>query len=143
MGLTVKKVAKLTKPGRHGDGHGLYLQITPAGVKSWLLRYERNGRERWMGLGPTHTFSLDEARERARKARQQLADGVDPLAAKREAEQSRLAEAARRVTFRQCAEMYLTLHRPSWKTTKTRRAVGKQFGDLRLSATRRTRGWRY
>ncbi|MCP3462649.1 Arm DNA-binding domain-containing protein [Bradyrhizobium sp. CCGUVB23] len=41
--------------------------------------YERNGRERWMGLGPLHTVSLQEARERARKARGQLLDGIDPL----------------------------------------------------------------
>ena len=79
MGLSAKGVANLKKPGRYGDGHGLCLQITPSGVKSWLLRYERNGRERWMGLGPLHTVSLGEARERARKARGQLLDGIDPL----------------------------------------------------------------
>ena len=61
MALTVKQVSKLSKPGRYGDGRGLYLQITPAGVRSWLLRYERDGRERAMGLGPIHDFSLDEA----------------------------------------------------------------------------------
>ena len=78
MALTAKRVAKFTEAGRYGDGHGLYLQVTPTGVRSWLLRYERGGRERWMGLGPLHTFGLDEARARARQARQQLADGVDP-----------------------------------------------------------------
>ena len=40
------------------------------GTKSWLLRYQRAGRERWMGLGPTHVFSLEESCERARQARQ-------------------------------------------------------------------------
>jgi hypothetical protein len=49
------------------------------------LRYERAGRERWMGLGPLHTFTLEEARARARQARQQIADGIDPLDARRAA----------------------------------------------------------
>src|SRR5437588_32031 len=53
MGLSAKGVANLKKPGRYGDGHGLCLQITPSGVKSWLLRYERNGRERWMAIVDT------------------------------------------------------------------------------------------
>ena len=52
MGLTARKVTTLKGAGRCGDGHGLYLQVTDAGVRSWLLRYERHGRERWMGLGP-------------------------------------------------------------------------------------------
>ncbi|MGB8604862.1 Arm DNA-binding domain-containing protein, partial [Bradyrhizobium sp.] len=49
MALTARQVAKLTEPGRYGDGRGLYLQVTPTGAHSWLLRYERGGRERAMG----------------------------------------------------------------------------------------------
>ena len=82
MPLTARQVAKLTEPGRYGDGAGLYLQVTPTGVRSWLLRYERGGCERAMGLGPVEDFTLEEARERARKARQLLKDGVDPIDAR-------------------------------------------------------------
>ena len=67
MALTTKQVAKIAEPGRYGDGKGLYLQVTPTGARSWLLRYERGGRERAMGLGPVDDFTLDEARERARR----------------------------------------------------------------------------
>lgn len=88
MGLTVKRVARLTKPGRYLDNLGLYLQVISATNRSWLLRYELRGKKRWMGLGsagPAHapehtkTFTLEEARKRARAARQLLADGIDPL----------------------------------------------------------------
>jgi hypothetical protein len=81
MALTEKRIAKLMEPGRYGDGNrsGLYLQVKGPKNRSWLLRYERGGRERWMGLGSVNVFNLQEARERARKARQQLADGIDPL----------------------------------------------------------------
>jgi Arm DNA-binding domain len=47
MPLTTKQVAKLTEPGRYGDGRGLYLQVTPTGARSWLLRYERGVNGRW------------------------------------------------------------------------------------------------
>ena len=56
--LTAKKVERLKKPGRYRDGHirGLYLQIGPTGGKSWGLRFERDGRERWLGLGQRTLF---------------------------------------------------------------------------------------
>jgi integrase len=122
MALTVKQVSKLTEPGRYGDGRGLYLQVTPAGVRSWLLRYERGGRERAMGLGPLADFTLDEARGRARAARQLLKDGVDPIDA-REAERAKqkakaaTAEATN-VTFKDCAEQYFKFHSPKWNNAK-------------------------
>jgi integrase len=120
MKLTLKKVAKATKPGRYGDGHGLYLQVLSPTNRSWLLRFERDGRERWMGLGALHTFNLEEARERARKARQQLADGIDPLAA-RAAEKARLAaEAAKLMTFADAADKYYLAHEASWSNAKHR-----------------------
>src|SRR6188768_521333 len=65
--LTALKVAKLTKPGRYGDGHGLWLQITKSGGKSWIMRYMLDGRPVYMGLGPLHAVSLAEARIRARQ----------------------------------------------------------------------------
>ena len=122
MALTTKRLAKLTEPGRYGDGRGLYLQVTPAGVRSWLLRYERGGRERAMGLGSVADFTLDEARERARKARQLLADGIDPLDARKvertkQATEASLAAAAN-VTFGECAEQYFKFHSRKWNNAK-------------------------
>jgi integrase len=124
MALTVKQVAKLTEPGRYADGHGLYLQVISPSNRSWLLRFERRGRERWMGLGPLHTFALDEARERARKARQLLADGVDPLDARNAERAKQATEAARAVaqgkTFEECAALFYKFHSPKWKNKKYR-----------------------
>src|ERR1700754_1490885 len=124
MALTIKQVAKLIEPGRYGDGKGLYLQVTPTGARSWLLRYERGGRERWMGLGPIDDFTLDEARERARKARQLLKDGFDPIDA-RQAERAQQATAAalaaaKNITFKAAAEQCFKFHSPKWKNAKHR-----------------------
>jgi hypothetical protein len=82
---TTKRVARfLKKPGRYPDGDNLYLRVSRPGRGSWLLRYERAGKERMLGLGPLHTVTLAEARIRAKAARQLLLDGVDPIDQKRE-----------------------------------------------------------
>jgi integrase len=134
MRLSAKQVDHLHKPGRHPDGDGLYLQITPTGVKSWVLRFERNGHERMLGLGTLRDFSLKEARERTRRARQLLADGVDPIEAKR----------AQRVvptlTFRQAVEAYAKLHEQKWTARRPqflsslRQHAFPILGDLPLPA---------
>ena len=67
-----------------------------------------------MGLGPTFTLGLSEAREKARALRQQLLEGIDPLEARETARRTKLAEAARTMTFRHCAELYLKLHSGGW-----------------------------
>jgi Arm DNA-binding domain len=120
MALTAIQVAKATKAGRYGDGQGLYLQVTHAGVKSWLLRYERHGRERWMGLGPLHTVDLKEARQKARKARQQLLDGIDPLEAKEAVRGAEALAAARTLTFEEAARQYFNAHEKKWRNAKHR-----------------------
>jgi integrase len=120
MALTVRRVERLTKPGRYGDGQGLSLQVSPSGVKSWLFRYERNGRERWMGLGPLHTVDLTEARERARKARQQLLDGIDPRDAREADRAAKAVAAARALPFEEAARQYFDSHERKWKNAKHR-----------------------
>src|SRR4051794_40959209 len=118
--LSVKKIAKLKEPGRYGDGHGLYLQVVSETNRSWLFRYERDGKERMLGLGPLHTFSLEEARQSALNIRQQLKAGIDPMA-EREAEKARRAmEAARRKTFEECATAYFNAHERKWTNAKAR-----------------------
>jgi integrase len=116
--LTSKKVERTKTPGRLHDGHGLYLQIKGAENKSWLLRYERDGRERWLGLGPLHTFSLKEARERARAARQLLHDGIDPIEDRKAKRAERALAAAKSMSFRDCAETYIAANESAWKNAK-------------------------
>ena len=78
--LTARKVETAKAPGMYCDGGSLYMRIAPGGSKQYVFRYIRNGKLHDMGIGPTHTLSLAEARERATEARKLLLDGVDPLA---------------------------------------------------------------
>ncbi len=71
-----------------------------------------------MGLGSQRIFSLKEARERARKARQLLADGTDPLNARAEERALRALESARKISFAMAADAYFKAHAPSWKNAK-------------------------
>lgn len=82
--LTAVEVRNLSKPGRYGDGQGLYLDIAEDGVKRWLLRFQMRGRRRDMGLGAvTPQNGLGQARKAAQAAREQIAKGIDPIEARR------------------------------------------------------------
>jgi hypothetical protein len=106
--LSAKKVAKILargEPGNFHDGNGLRLEIRSANSASWVSRFQVNGVERWMGLGPVRAFSLAEARERNRTlVRQKLADGVDPLDERRTTKAAERAAAIKMVTFVEAAE---------------------------------------
>ena len=120
--LTAKKVERTTRSGRYPCGlvKGLLLQIAKGGAKSWVLRYELNGKEHWMGLGSASVFTLKQARERALEARRLLADGIDPLATKQANKQSAKLAAARRLTFAEAAQQYFDQHESKWRNANHR-----------------------
>src|SRR5262252_7163668 len=93
--LSAVKVASLKTPGFYGDGGGLYLQVTSPVARSWIFRFQRNGRQRMMGLGSLDIVTLAEAREKAIDSRRLLHDGIDPIEARRTARVQTRLEAAR------------------------------------------------
>ena len=68
---------------KHTDGNGMYLLVKAAG-KYWRMNYRFADKRKTLALGTYPEVSLAKARARREKAREQLADGVDPSAAKRE-----------------------------------------------------------
>jgi integrase len=102
------------------DGGGLYLQITATGTKSWLFRYRSGGGERYLGLGGFPAVSLEKARLKAHDARTKLADGIDPLEAKKAQAAAEQAARANQMTFRVCAELYVASHEKGWRNQKHR-----------------------
>jgi Arm DNA-binding domain/Phage integrase family len=124
------KAAKLqtTKSGMYPDGGGLWLQVTSRAGRSWLFRYRvvdpthpKGYRERYHGLGPAHTISLDEAREKARECRKLRLAGIDPIEHREAEHRQRLLEAAKSMTFDQCAAAYVEAHESAWTNPVHRR----------------------
>jgi integrase len=120
--LTAKRVERASTPGRYPCGlvKGLLLQVTESGAKSWVLRYQLHGDERWLGLGGAADFSLKEARERARAARQLLADGIDPLEKKRADRAAAKLAAVSKLTFREAAQRYFDQNEKRWRSSSHR-----------------------
>src|SRR6476646_10588553 len=91
------------------DGGNLYLQLKPGGGCSWIFRYEHDGKRHDLGLGSAHTVLLSEAREEATGLRRRLLalrkgdTGLDPLGQRRAAQQRAKLDAAKAISFRQCA----------------------------------------
>lgn len=105
--LSARQVATAGE-GYHADGGGLYLQVTASGARSWILRYQRAGKRREMGLGSVAAVSLAQARERTQEARTLLAYGTDPI-------EARKAVQADKMTFGACVDAYIEAHRGGWK----------------------------
>ena len=79
---------KNAKPGRHGDGAGLYLLVSGSGAKSWMIRVQANGKRRDIGLGSIADLTLEEARDKGRALRKVARAGADPIAARDKREEA-------------------------------------------------------
>ena len=111
--LNAVKIRSLTKPGRYGDGRGLYLVVTPAGTKKWVLRVVVNKIRRDFGLGSAMSVPLAEVRERADEYRRMIRQGLDP-----KEEKDKRQAAAKMPTFRTAAMSVHNENKPTWKNAK-------------------------
>lgn len=107
--LTAAKAKSLNKPGRYGDGNGLYLNIAKGGTKSWVQRLMIDGTHRDVGLGGYPAVSLSQAREGASKNKSAVANGINPIVEKRR---------AAILTFREVALRVHAINLPTWRNPK-------------------------
>lgn len=112
--LSARFVASTTEVGRHGDGGGLYLNVSANGGRRWVFLFRQAGKLREMGLGSARDISLAKARERAQAARDMLADGKDPIAEK----QAGPAAQPEKPTFGGAAKAYVDAMAPGWRNPK-------------------------
>jgi integrase len=118
--LSAQRVRTLKKPGLYADGGGLYLHVTASGAKSWIFRWSRDRRSRDMGLGTAgdKDVTLAEARDLAANARRLVRGGDDPIEARKAERLQKRLDAAKGMTFRQCAEAYVTAHWNGWRNAR-------------------------
>ena len=111
--LTDLAIKSHSKPGRYGDGGGLYLIVAPRGSKSWVQRITIDGKRRDIGLGGYPTVSLRSAREKAAANRSEVAAGRDPRKKERHTEIP---------TFREAAKKYYDLNHVGWSNEKFKKS---------------------
>lgn len=131
MGLTALQVKNATPTrGKDGkptaalisDGNGLYLRVAPSGSKSWIFRFQLNGKRRDMGIGNLSDVPLAKAREEVATLGKLARQGIDPIdhrEAQRAAQQQ--AEAAaqtKAVTFAEAGKEYIDGKADGWKNEK-------------------------
>lgn len=118
--LTARFVETVTEPGKHFDGHGLFLRVRANGGKQWVQRITIRGKRSELGLGSPPAVSLAMARKMALENRGKAMLGGDPLAERR--------QAAAVLTFDAAVETYLAVkldefrnekHRKQWRSTLT------------------------
>jgi integrase len=107
--LNARAVATITKRGRHADGGGLYLSISPNGGRRWVFLFRWHGKPTEIGFGSARDVALARARELASQARARLAEGTNPKAARKPSGGA---------TFGECADRLIEAMRPSWRNGK-------------------------
>ncbi len=111
--LTARFVETVTEPGKHFDGHGLFLRVRPNGGKQWVQRITIRGKRSEIGLGSPPAISLAAARKLALEHRGKAMQGGDPLAERRAVRES--------LTFAQAVEAYAAVKLKEFKSEKHRK----------------------
>jgi integrase len=94
------------------DGDGMYLLVQPNGGKYWRLKYRFAGKEKLLALGVYPEITLQTARKRRMEARELLAHGTDPAAARKA--EKRAARVLAENTFEAVAQEWYENQRGKW-----------------------------
>jgi integrase len=122
--INIRRAKPTEKPTKMWDGGGLYIEILPTGGKLWRYKYRFEGKEKLLALGKYPDVSLQEARRRHQEAREKLAQGIDPSAAKK------AAKTAREGLLANSFEIVAREWFENWKLDKSEDHVKKNMSQL-------------
>lgn len=116
MALTATYVSQIKPSGKptgdkRSDGQGLYLLVRPSG-KYWRMDYTIHGKRKTLAIGVYPATSLADARKARTEARELIAKGFDPSAAKQEAKQAETLAAAN--TYETVAREFHKIKAEGW-----------------------------
>lgn len=125
--LSALDVKRLAHPGGKrnvlcsvGGVPGLYMQITPNGGRSWVLRVKVGALRRDIGLGGFPGVTLSQARDRVREARAKIESGIDPVEERKATKAALVAAQRRGLTFADAVDKALTAKLDAFKNAKHR-----------------------
>ena len=104
----VKSARPMARAYKMFDERGLHLFVAPTGLRAWRMKYRHGGREKLLSFGRWPELSLAEAREHCAAARDRLARGEDPAAARPTSADVQIC------TFESMARAWHQHQRPRW-----------------------------
>jgi integrase len=113
--------------GKFRDGGGMYLLVNASG-KYWRMDYRFADKRKTLSLGVYPSISIAKARQRREKAREQLADGIDPGVSKRDEKMAKAITAAN--TFEVVAREFHKSKSDSWSSSYAEKWLRGQEKDL-------------
>jgi len=126
--IKARNAKGIGKTQRLFDGQGLYLEISPNGGKWWRFKYRLDGKEKRISLGTYPEVTLKQARERRYEARAQIADGIDPSAARKAQKATKEAQAVN--SFESVAREWFAKHSPNWSKKHSDRIISGLQRDI-------------
>ncbi|MFL9872887.1 tyrosine-type recombinase/integrase [Paraburkholderia megapolitana] len=117
--LQCRSAKPRTTPYRLNDGGGLALLVKPTGLKYWQFRYTKpDGREGLIQIAPYPRMTLEQARTARNEHRSAVSRGDDPATLRKQDKARRKVEAARSLTFSQCATAFIKARSAEWANPK-------------------------
>lgn len=123
---TIRNAKPTAKPVRMFDGGGLYLEVAPSGGKLWRLKYRIADKEKRLAIGTYPDVGLKLARQRRDEARELIAQGIDPSAAKQAEKASRAAAEA----FETVAREWFETQRGEWVDSHADKIIRRMERDV-------------
>jgi integrase len=103
--MQIRSLKPADKTYKVTDERGLYLEVSPGGSKLWRYKYIFMGKDKRIAMGRYPEVGLAEARRRRLEARENLDNGIDPLANRKREKLVAKYQAAN--TFGEMAKEYL------------------------------------
>lgn len=132
MKLDSRQVTSLARPGLYWDDDvkGFGVQVHNSGLKTWVLKWRENGKQRWTSLGHFDKMTAEHAREAAARLLMQ-SKKLKPVSTVH-------------ITVKEFCRLYLSRHASSRKRTwkldegRCRLYLIPKFGEKRLDEVTRS-----
>ena len=125
--LTKREIENAAPGARLNNGRGLLLIVSPAGTKSWRLRFKRGGKDAVVTLGQWPEMSIAEAEAEAAGLRKGRKAGIDPAVAL--ARQEATGSGAQD-SFEDVARRYVKREAPRWSEGHRKRFDNRMVRDV-------------
>ena len=127
----IKNAKPTDKKQTLSDGGGLALVVNPekrGGTKYFVYNFRFNGKQQTLRIGKYPDIGLAEARERHQRARNDVANGINPALAKQQEKEERKAAALN--TFESIARRWHTDNLHRWKENHAARVISDFEKDV-------------